>query len=294
MQAAAATLFDMSFRNLDIGLLRTFVAVAEKENFAVAAEQVFRTQAAVSQQMQKLEAALDCVLFERVGRSKRLTTAGSRLLDYARRIVGLNDEAYRAMTQRAFDEPVKVGACADAVDSLIPEYLKMCAEVFPGLRVDIQVGRRRWLTSSLRRGEIDLVAMLDPVPNPEFDQVVLRTSPVTWIAGARYHHQPGAPVPLVLIEGACPFHSMAIKSLSEANIPWRVAFQTSTLAGIRAALRAGMGVTPRTVEMLAPDLKVLDPHAGMPALPTISYRLYARTDKLSESALGISHLISPR
>ncbi|WP_431513520.1 LysR substrate-binding domain-containing protein [Variovorax sp. DAIF25] len=284
----------MSFRNLDIGLLRTFVAVAEKENFAIAAEKVFRTQAAVSQQMQKLETVLGCALFERVGRNKRLTTEGSRFLEYARRIVGLNDEAYRAMAQRAFDEPVKVGACADSVDSLIPGYLEMCAEAFPGLRVDIQVGRSRWLTSSLRRGEVDLVVMLDPVPNPEFDQVVLRTSPVTWIAGARYHHQAGAPVPLILIEGSCPFRNMAIKALSEAGIPWRTAFQTSTLAGIRAALRAGMGITPRTVEMLAPDLKVLDPHAGLPALPTIGYRLYARPGKLSESALDVSRLISPR
>ncbi|MGQ2992888.1 LysR substrate-binding domain-containing protein [Variovorax sp.] len=284
----------MSFRNLDIGLLRTFVAVAEKENFAIAAEKVFRTQAAVSQQMQKLETVLGCALFERVGRNKRLTTEGSRFLEYARRIVGLNDEAYRAMAQRAFDEPVKVGACADSVDSLIPGYLEMCAEAFPGLRVDIQVGRSRWLTSSLRRGEVDLVVMLDPVPNPEFDQVVLRTSPVTWIAGARYHHQAGAPVPLILIEGSCPFRNMAIKALSEAGIPWRTAFQTSTLAGIRAALRAGMGITPRTVEMLAPDLKVLDPHAGLPALPTIGYRLYARPGKLSESALDVSRLVSPR
>lgn len=284
----------MSFRNLDIGLLRTFVAVAEKENFAIAAEKVFRTQAAVSQQMQKLETVLGCALFERVGRNKRLTTEGSRFLEYARRIVGLNDEAYRAMAQRAFDEPVKVGACADSVDSLIPGYLEMCAEAFPGLRVDIQVGRSRWLTSSLRRGEVDLVVMLDPVPNPEFDQVVLRTSPVTWIAGSRYHHQAGAPVPLILIEGSCPFRNMAIKALSEAGIPWRTAFQTSTLAGIRAALRAGMGITPRTVEMLAPDLKVLDPHAGLPALPTIGYRLYARPGKLSESALDVSRLVSPR
>ena len=284
----------MSIRNLDIGLLRTFVAVAEKENFAVAAEKVFRTQAAVSQQMQKLEAKLGCRLFERIGRSKRLTTEGSRFLDYARRIVGLNDEAYRAMTQRSFEKPVKVGACADAVDSLIPGYLEMCAETFPGLRVDIQVGPIRWLTSSLRRGDLDLVVMLGPAPNPEFDQVVLRTSPVTWIAGARYHHQSGAPVPLVLIEGACPFRNMAIKALSEADIPWRIAFQTSTLAGIRAALRAGMGITPRTVEILAPDLKVLDPDAGLPALPSISYRLNARHGKLSESALDIRRLISPR
>ena len=58
----------MAVRDLDIGLLRTFLAVADRENFAGAADQVFRTQAAVSQQMQRLERMLDCKLLVRVGR----------------------------------------------------------------------------------------------------------------------------------------------------------------------------------------------------------------------------------
>lgn len=284
----------MSLRNLEIGLLRTFVAVAEKENFAAAADRVFRTQAAVSQQMQKLEDLLGSTLFERVGRTKRLTSEGVRFLEYARRIVGLNDEACRAMAHKGFDEPVKLGVCADSVDTLIPGYLEMCAHALPGLRVDIQVGRGKWLTSALRRGEVDLVVMVDPTPNPEFEQVVLRTSPVTWIAGARYHHQAGSPVPLILIEGNCPFRTMAVKAMAQTDMPWRAAFHTSTLAGIRAALRAGMGVTPRTVEMLGTDLKVLDADAGLPVLPAIGYRLYARPGILSEHAQEVRRLISPR
>ncbi|GAO25726.1 LysR family transcriptional regulator [Alicycliphilus sp. B1] len=92
-------------RNLDIGLLRTFVAVAERESFTNAAEKVYRTQAAVSQQMQKLESVLGCALFERVGRRKKLTVEGVRLLEYARRMVGLNDEAYRVITQQAATQP---------------------------------------------------------------------------------------------------------------------------------------------------------------------------------------------
>src|SRR6218665_100259 len=141
----------METRDLDMELLRTFVAAAERESFAVAAARVFRTQAAVSLQMQRLEAVVGCALFTRVGRNKRLSDQGVRLLEYARRILSLNDEAYRAMTQEVFEYPVKIGACADAVDTLMPEYLEMCAETYPSLRIDIQVGRSRWLASALRR-----------------------------------------------------------------------------------------------------------------------------------------------
>jgi DNA-binding transcriptional LysR family regulator len=281
----------MEIRDLDVTLLRTFAAAAERENFAQAAEKVFRTQAAVSQQMQRLEAVVGCELFTRVGRNKRLTDQGVRLLEYARRILSLNDEAYRAMTQEVFDYPVKIAACVDAVDTLLPEYLARCAQAYPGLRVDIQVGRSRWLASALRRGDVDL--MLDVAPHEDFHHVVLRTSPVVWIGGARFHAQPSVPLPLVLVDSGCPFRGMAVEALAQGERPWRAAFQSSTLAGVRAALRAGLGVTPRTIEMLTPDLKVVDQELGLPRLPPISYRLYSRVNDCSDSARKISALISP-
>lgn len=280
----------MEIRDLDVTLLRTFAAAAERENFAQAAEKVFRTQAAVSQQMQRLEAVVGCDLFTRVGRNKRLTDQGVRLLEYARRILSLNDEAYRAMTQAVFEYPVKIAACVDAVDTLLPEYLAMCAESYPGLRVDIQVGRSRWLASALRRGDVDL--MLDVAPHEDFHYVVLRTSPVVWIGGARFHAQPSMPLPLVLVDSGCPFRGMAIEALAQGERPWRAAFQTSTLAGVRAALRAGLGITPRTIEMLTPELKVVDQELALPRLPPISYRLYSRVNDCSDSARKISALIS--
>jgi DNA-binding transcriptional LysR family regulator len=278
-------------RDLDLTLLRTFVAAAERENFAQAAEKVFRTQAAVSQQMQRLEAVVGCELFARVGRNKRLTDQGARFLEYARRIVALNDEAYRSMTQAVFEYPVKIAACVDAVDTLLPEYLAMCAETYPGLRIDIQVGRGRWLASALRRGDVDL--MLDVARHEEFDHTVLRTSPVVWIAGAQFRASPSATLPLVLVDSGCLFRGMAIEALTQAKRPWRAAFQTSTLTGVRAALRAGLGITPRTSEMLMPDLKVVDQELGLPPLPPISYRLFSRADSCSDGARKISALISP-
>jgi len=281
----------MQIRDLDLTLLRTFVAAAELENFAQAAEKVFRTQAAVSQQMQRLEAVVGCNLFTRVGRKKRLTDQGARLLEYARRIVKLNDEAYRAMAHEAFEYPVKIAACVDAVDTLLPEYLAMCAEAYPGLRIDVQVGRSRWLASALRRGEVDL--MLDVAQHDEFQHVVLRTSPVVWIAGARFRAQPNAPLPLVLVNSGCLFRGMAVEALTQDKRSWRPAFQTSTLTGVRAALRAGLGISPRTSEMLTPDFKVVDQELGLPRLPPISYRLFLRADDCSESARKISALISP-
>lgn len=59
--------------NLDLDLLRTFVAVADLNTFAAAAAAVCRTQSAVSQQMQRLEQLVGKELFARHGRNKLLT-----------------------------------------------------------------------------------------------------------------------------------------------------------------------------------------------------------------------------
>jgi DNA-binding transcriptional LysR family regulator len=77
---------------LDIEQLRTFVAIAEAGSFTRAGDIVHKTQSAVSMQMKRLEERIGRSVFERDGRTSRLTEDGERLLDYARRIVRLNGE----------------------------------------------------------------------------------------------------------------------------------------------------------------------------------------------------------
>jgi len=73
----------------NIRFLRTFIAVARYGSFAAAAEKVALTQAAVSMQMQSLEDDLKRPLFDRVGRTNRLTSIGKQVLPQAERIVAL-------------------------------------------------------------------------------------------------------------------------------------------------------------------------------------------------------------
>jgi DNA-binding transcriptional LysR family regulator len=66
---------------------------------------------------------------------------------------------------------------------------------------------------------------------------------------------------------------MVLTALNEANIPWRLAYVASTLPAVRAAVKAGLGVTARPVEMMSPDLRVLGKSDGLPALPDTEYLL---------------------
>jgi DNA-binding transcriptional LysR family regulator len=77
----------------DMDALRTMVVGIELGNFARAATQLGRSQSAVSMQLKNLEQEADRPLFRRNGRGLVPTEAGDALLEYARRIIALNDEA---------------------------------------------------------------------------------------------------------------------------------------------------------------------------------------------------------
>ena len=79
--------------NLPIDYLRTFIAVADTKGFTKAGIQVNRSQSAVSMQIKRLEDEIGNPLFERIGKTVKLTTEGGLLINYARRIVKEHDDA---------------------------------------------------------------------------------------------------------------------------------------------------------------------------------------------------------
>jgi DNA-binding transcriptional LysR family regulator len=259
-------------RNLDIELLRTFVAVVERESYAAAAEHVSRSQSAVTQQMQRLEAFFGKRLLERAGRGKRLTPDGVKLLDYARRLLAINDETCMALAGTSVTGEVRLGAPHDITDSILPNLLSHCANLFPELRISIHMGRSPYLLQALRQGEIDMtVASLDA---PELRQLTLRTSPIVWMCAANYRHDPTRPLPLIVAAESSFFRQVAIENLDRSGIAWRITHSSPTVVGVRAAVKAGLGVTARSVEMLGSDLRVLGEDAALPRLPDVSFRLY--------------------
>src|SRR5262249_20708598 len=85
-------------RDLEIDLLRSFIAAVESGSFTAAAEIVGRTQSAVSQKIFRLEEILGARVFERSNRSLTLTPDGERLIGLARQILKFNDAAIQQFT----------------------------------------------------------------------------------------------------------------------------------------------------------------------------------------------------
>ncbi|WP_333892535.1 LysR substrate-binding domain-containing protein, partial [Atlantibacter subterraneus] len=103
--------------------------------------------------------------------------------------------------------------------------------------------------------------------------MVLRTSPTLWYCAADFVLPKGEPVPLVVLDEPSPYRDVIISHLNSENIPWRISYMASTLAAVRAAVKAGLGVTARPVEMMSPELRVLGISEGLPMLPETEYLL---------------------
>jgi DNA-binding transcriptional LysR family regulator len=266
--------------NLDLDLLRTFVAVADLNTFAAAAAAVCRTQSAVSQQMQRLEQLVGKELFARHGRNKLLTEHGIQLLGYARKILRFNDEACMSLMFSNLQGVLTLGASDESADTILPFLLNRISSVYPKLALDVSVKRNAFMVEMLNEHKVDLVVTTHR-PG-QFDCLTLRTSPTHWYCAAEYVLQKGEPVPLVLLDDPSPFRDMVLTALNEANIPWRLAYVASTLPAVRAAVKAGLGVTARPVEMMSPDLRVLGKSDGLPALPDTEYLLCHNTSRHNE------------
>lgn len=158
--------------NLDLDLLRTFVAVADLNTFAAAAAAVCRTQSAVSQQMQRLEQLVGKELFARHGRNKLLTEQGIQLLGYARKILRFNDEACMSLMYGSLQGALSIGASEETADTILPFLLNRIGCFYPRMTLEIKVHPHAAIMEMLAEGLVDL-ALTTHQP-PGFTSFTLR------------------------------------------------------------------------------------------------------------------------
>lgn len=266
--------------NLDLDLLRTFVAVADLNTFAAAAAAVCRTQSAVSQQMQRLEQLVGKELFARHGRNKLLTEQGIQLLGYARKILRFNDEACMSLMYGSLQGGLTIGASEETADTILPFLLNRIGCFYPRMTLDIKVHPHAAIMAMLAEGRVDL-ALTTHQP-PGFTSFILRTSPTLWYCAAEYVLAKGESIPLILLEEPGPFRQDIIAALEAARVPWHLAHGASSLSGVKAAVKAGLGVTARPVEMMSPDLRVAGISDGLPGLPDTRYVVSCNPQTVSE------------
>ena len=152
---------------MSIRLLKTLVAVADHKTFSAAADAVFITHAAVSQQMRTLETELGIPLFDRSHRTPELTPLGRAVVARARKLVLDYDTLVPSVLgDDGLAGDVVLGAVPTTLIGLAPLSMSILRARFPELRVRITPALTATLLSGLDRGTYDVAIVTKPVLMP--------------------------------------------------------------------------------------------------------------------------------
>ncbi|MGJ3260038.1 MAG: LysR family transcriptional regulator [Rhodospirillales bacterium] len=164
--------------------LKTLIAVHDHASFADAAEALFLTPAAVSQQMRHLEDELQVPLFDRSTRPPRLNAHGVHIVDQARDVLArFNALADMARSPGEIAGTLTIGSATGITSALVPRALGALRERHPRLQIRIEEGLTNDLISRVRRRELDGALITEPlVPEPDMQTVPITSEPLVVVA----------------------------------------------------------------------------------------------------------------
>ena len=253
------------YPDLEIDLLRAFVAVAETGSFTAAASVVGRSQSAVSQKVLRLEEILDRRVFERTSRSLSLTRDGEHLLAAARRMLEFNDSVMRELREPPAVGTLRLGISEDFVPGQLPTLLARFSRLYPGVHLDLMTGLSCELLAAYDDDRIDaVIAKKDGTA--QRGRVIWR-EPLVWLASADYEPDFSKPARLVMLQPPCTYRELMIASLDSVRCEWTAVCTASSLMGVQAAVAGGLGITILGRSFIRETMQILQAPDYWPPLP---------------------------
>jgi len=262
---------------LDLELLRSFVSVVDAGGFTRAGERVHRTQSTVSQQIKRLEEDVGQPLLIRSGKDVTPTEAGERLLAYARRLLALAEEARDVLARPGNDGAVRLGVPEDFAAYRLAKLLAAFSRTHPTLRLDVRADQSATLKRELERGELDLALFKRAAG--EKGGIAVWPERVHWVTSKSHPRDTRTgSVPLIGFPAGCLYRAGAIHALESAGRTWHMAYTSSNLSGIQAAVAAGMGLSILSEMATQADHRVLTARDGFAPIDRTEVALVAAPD----------------
>ncbi len=274
---------------LDLDQLQTFVAIADTGSFTRAAEEVHRTQSAVSMQMKKLEAAVGNTLFERGSRGVVLTRRGGELVANARRIVSLLDEAAASLTAPQLGGPVRIGIPEEYGHAILSRALSAFSKRHAKVEVTVRYAHSGAQIEAVETGELDLAVVFEWQGHSGGE--VLMHDPTVWVTSTLHNMHEERPVPIALYnrEGWC--RDFAIKSLEERGLAYRVAYTSDTNGGLKLAVTSGLAIAPISRSNIPAGCRELSAADGFGAIDSSNVVMRRSATAGSEAIDGMADAI---
>ncbi|WP_415857028.1 LysR family transcriptional regulator [Sinomonas sp. G460-2] len=271
--------------------LRTFLAVAEHLSFTLAADRLGLAQPTVSQHVAKLEKAAGRILLVRDTHGVRLTDNGDAMAGFARTILAAQEEAERYFRGSAMRGRLRFGTADDLAITGLPRILREFRRAYPQLNLELTVSQSDDLHRRLKAGQLDLV-FIKWVAGAQ-EGTVVRHDVFTWVGVEQTVLEPGQPVPLVVYPAPSLSRTLAIDALEAKGRTWKVTCSTKQIAGMLAAVRAGLGVGVMPTTLVPEDLAIITRRFDLPPVGDVDFTLIrnplansAAVDALTDAIMG--------
>ena len=244
--------------------LKAFHAVAVHGSFTRAAERLFLSQPAISDQVRKLEERFGVLLFHRNKRSVRLTDLGERLLGITQRLFVVQAEAQELLQD---SQALQTGSLVLAVDApvhVLPQIARFC-ERYPGIRVRIETGNTDESLARLFNYQADLALLGRDVSDQRLLTLTLRSDPMVafvaqthpWASRSSICLADLDDTPLVLREVGSVTRQTLEEEMSRAGLRIRAAIQVEGREAAREAVVVGIGVGVVSAAEFGSDSRVI-------------------------------------
>lgn len=261
---------------LNLAQLESFVTLQHCGSFTAAAQRLGLRQSTVTQHLQKLEKSVGRRLVFRDTHQLRLTSDGEALLVYARSMLELNGKAVALFDESRLRGRLRFGASEDVVASRLSGVLEDFIRLYPLVDLELTVALSAELYQMQEAGDLDLV-LAKRLPGETHGELLYR-EPLVWLARD--------PDLLLARDGALPLIAFpppsltrraAQAALDREKRAWRINCTCTSLSGLTAAARAGMGVLVQPRSMAPTGLREVA--AGrLPELGDAEFVTVARRD----------------
>jgi len=269
--------------------LRVFQAVAREGSITKAAARLGYVQSNVTARIQQLEAELQTVLFHRHNRGMTPTASGATLLGYADKIVGLLDEAVKAMSADAEPRgPLLLGSTQTTAAVRLPAMLAEYNKRYPNVLLSLTTGHSDQMTEKVLHYELDGAFVACPVRHHELRSVkVFEEEAVIVSASGIASLDEAATKPILVFTSGCSYRYVLESWLFASGLSPGVVMEFGTLETIIGGVAAGLGISllPRSVVGKAEAEGRVRLHAIPETFSRTSISFITRKDAFVSSAL---------
>jgi DNA-binding transcriptional LysR family regulator len=240
---------------MELSSLRIFKTVAEEGSVTQAAARLHRVQSNVSARLNQLEESLGVTLFNRSGRRMLITAEGTRLLEYADRLLRLADEAQ--MSVRGENEPsglLRIGSMETTAAARLPRVLGAFHRKYPHVDLLLDTGPTDYQIQQVLNHKVDLALVSGPVERPELEQAPVFVEELVLLTDAMHGPVTGpadvARRTLLGFRSGCSYRRRLEWWFADAGVAHTRIAEFGTFEAIIGCVAAGMGVAMMPREVL--------------------------------------------